>query len=311
MTITLTPDKKFIDVSAYDADRENPAKPGTFLYDIPFNWNIQYAGGACLAAIKSSEWVTDPAFLMNWKGAGDAGLIRIAWHYFHPSVNAISQAANFIKLMNQAGLTWTGDPLTSDKVALDFENADGINAKDTMRAAASFYYEVHKALPQFEFVMYTGPAFWNSLRVMGADTTWVGSIKLWLATYPLDPTSSTKNPPPVFDRTTVDMIAQNVLNNVYCDVPLTGWKEITYRQITGHADSKQIPGYTGHAVACDVDVCFTDIPRRQPVQPVDVTSSGSQTSPQTNGSQAGVTLDDLARRVTALEAAARKNGWVV
>ncbi|GAB1403428.1 hypothetical protein MASR1M74_06060 [Lentimicrobium sp.] len=49
--------------------------------------------------IKATEGVTrqDRHFMHNWKKAGEAGLIRGAYHFFHPSRDAAAQAENFIK----------------------------------------------------------------------------------------------------------------------------------------------------------------------------------------------------------------------
>ena len=264
MTILLTPDKMFIDESAYDAARENPDKRGTYLYDLPTDWQKQKVLGARLAGIKVFEWVIDPAALMNAKRASDAGMIRILYDYFHPSWNAIDQAQKFIAVLKQIGLKWTGDPKTSDKICMDWENLDGMAAIPAMKAAASFFYEVNKVFPDFEFIIYTGGWFWNPLVQAGANSSWVSKTFLWLAEYPWDPYPGEKNPPPVFTVDQVNKMAMVCLNDSLqpkpLAIPLVGWKKASYWQITGHADAKQVPGLPGTTAAADVSVCLVEIP---------------------------------------------------
>ena len=266
----------FLDVSSYDAVCENPAKRGTFLWDLPVDWSKQVENGARLAFIKSSEYVADPAFLMQWKAAGSVGLCRGAYHFFHPQVNAIAQAQQYVALLNQAGLTWTGSQLGSDKLIVDFETTGIMGAVDAMKALASFYYEVHKALPQFEFVVYSGPGLWNTLVADGASVAWAAPTSLWLATYPRDPTSIWK--PAIFNKTSVDDLAKAIVAGRYSNTPLKPWTTVSYRQFTAWADATQVPGHPAVKKVVDVNFCQFDIPLRSMLPPV-ITPSVPEPAP--------------------------------
>lgn len=49
--------------------------------------------------IKATEGATlgDKSFVKNWQGAGEAGLRRGAYHFYHPTRDPIKQADNFIR----------------------------------------------------------------------------------------------------------------------------------------------------------------------------------------------------------------------
>src|SRR5512140_3597370 len=99
----------FIDVSHYDAETIDGK------HYAALDWPAQRAAGAKLAFMKCSEGMSpDPAFKLQWEAAGKVGMIRGAYCYFHPAVNAIRQAHLQIDLLNQVGMNFTGDPRTSD-----------------------------------------------------------------------------------------------------------------------------------------------------------------------------------------------------
>lgn len=63
------------------------------------DWAAVAAAEVRFCFIKATEGAAniDPRFIQNWQGAGDAGLLRGAYHFFHPTVPAAPQAESFIR----------------------------------------------------------------------------------------------------------------------------------------------------------------------------------------------------------------------
>jgi hypothetical protein len=250
----------FLDTSLYDSQRADPLHPKEFIYDRPVNWMQQAAAGAGLAFIKSSEIVTDPAFLMQWGLARKAGLILGAWEFFHPGQNAITQAQKYIKLMNQAGVVWNGNKLTSDKLILDFEVTDNEAGSDCLKAAASWVFEVRKAFPHNEICIYTGTPFWMQIGGTDEGGKWAKDLSLWFAAWPLDPNPEQNVQPLPFGWAEVRQIAADVLSGKFAAEPLPPWTAPTYRQFTAWAKSSEVPGHPAIKKVVDVDVSMIEFP---------------------------------------------------
>ncbi len=62
------------------------------------DWTAVKAGGITFAFAKASQGASevDPKFTQNWAGIKAAGLVRGAYHFFDPSVDAMAQAEHFI-----------------------------------------------------------------------------------------------------------------------------------------------------------------------------------------------------------------------
>ena len=292
----------FIDVSGYDCRRPNP--DGTFTYDRPMDWSKQVANGAQFAFIKCSEYVADPGFEVQWGAARKTNLILGAWHYFHPSVNAIAQANLQIGLLKKVGLKWTGDPKTSDKIQLDLENMDGLAPLIVARAAASWYNEVRNSFGPYEIDIYTGWWFWKELSEF-MDMSWAKDTKWWLPAYPLDPTPNMINPPAPFNAAQVADLASKAFTQ-YAMKDLAPWGQPSYRQITAWADSRFVSGHPAIKKVVDVNEVnpnyFKDIPIYPPtppsspysqfvtLYPLNIRSEASQTSKALGVMPAGVTV---------------------
>lgn len=63
------------------------------------DWAEAAASGIKFCFIKATEGAAnvDPRFARNWRAAGAAGLLRGAYHFFHPSFPAATQASLFIR----------------------------------------------------------------------------------------------------------------------------------------------------------------------------------------------------------------------
>jgi lysozyme len=61
------------------------------------DWSKVANSGVRFAYIKATEGTgyTDPCFAVNWQSAKSAGVLRGAYHFFHPRLDARSQAKTF------------------------------------------------------------------------------------------------------------------------------------------------------------------------------------------------------------------------
>src|ERR1700693_2726093 len=66
-------------------------------WDPNVKWDTAMAGGVHYAFIKATEGVNrvDPAFNRFWMQAAQAGIIKGAYHYFHPDLDPVAQANFF------------------------------------------------------------------------------------------------------------------------------------------------------------------------------------------------------------------------
>ena len=66
-------------------------------YQKKIDWK-KVAGSKDFVFIKATEGsgLVDKAFASNWEGARAAGLLRGAYHFFHPGIDAIEQADLFL-----------------------------------------------------------------------------------------------------------------------------------------------------------------------------------------------------------------------
>lgn len=244
---------EFVDVSLYDCRRPNPTNGNEFLYDRPMDWSQQVANGARFGFIKSGEYSQDPGFVVQWNAARKTNLILGAWHYFHPNQNAITQAQLQISILKQVGLNWTGDPKTSDKVQLDLETMDGLDPITVAKAVGSWYNEVNNVFPNFEKDIYVGFYFWYTLWNAAKEYLgWAKDTKLWMPAYPLDPIPNMVNPPSPFNKDKVDSLCAGAFST-YALADLPPWGQPSFRQITGYADSRFVPGHPAIKKVVDIN----------------------------------------------------------
>src|SRR5438105_15914521 len=85
------------------------------------NWAAVKSAGVVFAFAKATESTsnTDAQFAANWAGMQGAGLLRGAYHFFHTSQDAASQANFFLSVVNSNGGFLPGDL----PPVLDFEQA--------------------------------------------------------------------------------------------------------------------------------------------------------------------------------------------
>jgi len=70
--------------------------------DGPVDWTSVAAAGIEFAHVKASEGVamTDSRFAQNWKAMKEAGVMRGAYHFFHPASSPEDQAGHFLAVMS-------------------------------------------------------------------------------------------------------------------------------------------------------------------------------------------------------------------
>jgi hypothetical protein len=255
-----------IDVSGYDSRRY--VFPAGYLYDRPIDWvRARDEGGLSLAIIKSSEGLyVDRAFNMNWSGASGV-IARAAYHFFRSNVNAISQADVVLNLLDARGF----DP-NKDRFVLDYETLDGVTPKVSLKAMASFMYEMQRE--KITPLLYTYPSFWRSIG--GEDAKWAVQYPLYLAQWPRDNWwGIMQTPPYLFTGAKLAALKGDVECGVLAPMALKPWDGAfpAIWQFTARADTKSVPGHPGIKLACDYNAVY--MPLDGPVAPP-VVSTGSK-----------------------------------
>jgi lysozyme len=132
------------------------------------------------AFIKATEGLSysDPTFAGNWKGAGDAGLLRGAYAFFHPNQDAKAQAKRFVEIVRSQN-----DP-GELPCSVDLEVTDGLPSKKIISGVKTWLDEVEQALGR-QPMIYSGVAFLEANFVEnGTAPAWVQDYQLWLGWFP-------------------------------------------------------------------------------------------------------------------------------
>jgi lysozyme len=138
------------------------------------NWDAvkSKAAGAMFTFIKASQATySDPMFLINWKKAKDANLLRGAYHYLDYSKTGRVQADYFANLL---------DPDRGELPPIvDFEQRNPSITPTAARACLRDFIDQMKSRG-YNPIIYTSPSYWNEYG--NKDATWAQS-PLWLAHY--------------------------------------------------------------------------------------------------------------------------------
>jgi lysozyme len=137
-------------------------------------WGKVANAGVHFAYIKATEGTgyTDPCFAINWQSAHSAGVLRGAYHYFHPRLDARSQARAFF--------TALGNDCGELPPALDLETPE-LTGPSLISALSRFLQEL-EILSGFPLIIYTSPGFWNSY-IVPYPPEWPSKYPLWIAHY--------------------------------------------------------------------------------------------------------------------------------
>ncbi|MDB4968854.1 MAG: hypothetical protein JWN44_4543 [Myxococcales bacterium] len=154
-------------------------------YDGTIDWAKVKGAGIAFAIMKSTENVsfTDPTFAANWSGAGKNGVIRGAYHFFRPAVDAVAQADYFLQV---AGAPAPGDlPL-----ALDLETMDNLSPAVVAAAALTFLQRLEDKTGRTPLLYSSSNFFSNTLgSPSGFDkyTLWVANWQVQCPKVPSPP----------------------------------------------------------------------------------------------------------------------------
>lgn len=131
------------------------------------------ASGIKFCFLKATEGLTivDSTFASRWSGLKTKGLVRGAYHYFHPSLDPLAQAAFFL---HNVGPLDAGDL----PCVMDWEVSDGIGAMLNIEYGLKFLQLVEKMTRKIP-IIYGSPYFLQSL---GLDQRFT-RYPLWIAEY--------------------------------------------------------------------------------------------------------------------------------
>jgi lysozyme len=137
------------------------------------DWNKVAQSGVSFAYIKLTDGqnFTDPRFTRNWIEAKAEGLLRGAYHFFHPLSDADVQAEHFVRRL-------ATDPGELPPM-LDIEVSDGASAAQLLSAARRWMDHVEKELKCKPFV-YTTASFWKRVAL---NSSILSEFPLWVAHY--------------------------------------------------------------------------------------------------------------------------------
>jgi lysozyme len=143
------------------------------------DWTVVAGGGEQFGIAKATEGtaVVDPYFPDHWSGMKTAGIVRGAYHFFHPTGDAQVQANNFLKRL--AGANGGTAVLAPGDLpaALDIEVTDGASAATLLAGAAAWLTAVEAATRKRPIV-YTYPSFWKSTL---GNPQELSAYPLWIA----------------------------------------------------------------------------------------------------------------------------------
>jgi lysozyme len=148
-------------------------------YQAVVDWTAVGNGGERFGFAKASEGasVSDKYFADNWSGMKAAGLLRGAYHFYHPNVDPTTQANNFLEHLADAN---GGSPVLGEgdlPAALDVEVTDGAAPDDLLAGAAAWLKRVESATGKRP-ILYTYVSFWRNAL---GNTDELSSYPLWIA----------------------------------------------------------------------------------------------------------------------------------
>lgn len=125
--------------------------------DTNTSWGSFKNAGHVFTIIKATEGITfvNPNFTIDWTTSKVNGVLRGAYHFFHPGDDPISAADEYLKIVG---------PLGQDDLppVLDWETTDGLSASKQIAAAKAWLAAIEAATGRTPMI-YVGWPFWNAL----------------------------------------------------------------------------------------------------------------------------------------------------
>lgn len=138
------------------------------------DWEKRADLGNPFSFVKATEGVgiADDTFATNWAKMKAAGILRGAYHFFRPGLDAAQQAAFFWSRLKN-------DPGELPPV-IDVEAMDGITGIDVVEHLWTMVQALAKSCGRRPFI-YTAAGFWNALPANVTRAQVCGATDLWVA----------------------------------------------------------------------------------------------------------------------------------
>jgi lysozyme len=153
-------------------------------YDGTIDWPTVHAGGVAFAFVKATESTdyVDPQFSGHWAAMKSAGVVRGAYHFFHPDVDPTAQITFFLQTVENAGGLAAGDL----PPAIDFEVTNSV-ADATIAANLKTAILALQMATGMTPIVYTSPSFADAILPAGfgsTSTLWVANWQVSCPTLP-------------------------------------------------------------------------------------------------------------------------------
>lgn len=157
-----------------------PPAPGTRGIDVShfqgqIDWPSVAGSGVEFVFIKASEGIDDPdpELETNWQGAGDAGLLRGAYHFFEPADSGTEQASFFLSRIGERTLELGA--------VLDVEKSGELTPEELSTQIRAWLDAVQTATGR-QPMIYTNADFWDDS--VGSEA--FSEYPLWIAEYEVE-----------------------------------------------------------------------------------------------------------------------------
>ncbi len=167
------------------------------------DWNAVKGSGVAFAYAKATDGKDpDKTFKTNWAGAGAAGILRGAYHYFYPVAITEDHLQKQVDgFLAQMGSLAKNDlpPMVDVEQSLPLKNKSGtvifptLPPKDIAAALTYWLTKVAQGCGR-QPIIYTFPAYWKSML---GDSTSFHDYHLWIAHYGSPPSKGSSERPPL------------------------------------------------------------------------------------------------------------------
>ena len=149
-------------------------------WEAGIDWKKVRGDGIRFVFIKATEGeqYVDPTFDDNWLGARSVGILRGAYHFFHPNMNPVKQAEKFLQVIR--GMDDDGEL----PPVLDLEVTDNQSNQTIIERAKAWMDRVQQNLGVAP-IIYSNPGFlkYNFSVPGGGPPFWTRNHMLWIANY--------------------------------------------------------------------------------------------------------------------------------
>lgn len=149
-------------------------------WEAGIDWNKVRGDGIRFMFAKATEGegYVDPTFDDNWRGAKSVGILRGAYHFFHPGMNPVKQADKFVQIVKSTNDNGELPPV------LDLEVTDNQANQTIIDRAKTWLDRVQQSLGK-QPIIYSSPGFlkYNFSVPGGGPPLWTKDYILWIANY--------------------------------------------------------------------------------------------------------------------------------